>query len=254
MNRLGIRTLTVLLSLESSILFAADCTKCRCTTYPVEKSCEKCCILGERFDEAAQVLKQFLSKPNEIPKTLLDHSACVLVFPNVKKVGVGLGATYGRGVLVCRTGPKMDGGWGAPAMTTLDVGSLGVQLGELSTDYVILIPSQRAAVKILSGGLKLGADAAAVAGPTGAKTVGASRVNADLFIYSRAKGGLFAGASLGSASIELDNAANEAFFGKSIDGFQIVSGGEVPIPASADQLLDVLRKASPYSEKRPRKE
>jgi lipid-binding SYLF domain-containing protein len=54
---------------------------------------------------------------------------CVLVFPSVKKVAIGIGGSYGRGVLVCRKGTKMDGSWGAPVMYALDQGSLGIQLG-----------------------------------------------------------------------------------------------------------------------------
>ena len=68
----------------------------------------------------------------------------------------------------------MNGPWSAPAMYKLDVGSLGVQLGTSSTDYVILVQTKTGAQKILSGKLKMGADATAVAGPTGAKAVGAN--------------------------------------------------------------------------------
>ena len=121
--------------------------------------------IDDRLGTSAEVLRQILAKPDEIPQAYLNKAKCVLVFPSVKKVAVGIGGTYGRGVIVCRTGTNMTGPWSAPAMYKLDVGTLGVQLGTTSVDYVILVESQTGAQKILSGKMKMGADASAVAGP-----------------------------------------------------------------------------------------
>src|SRR5271163_5112757 len=153
--------------------------------------------IDDRLGQSAEVLNQMLLK-DAIPQAYLNKARCVLVFPGVKKVAVGIGGTYGRGVILCRTGNEMRGPWSAPAMYKLDVGSLGVQLGSSTTDYVLLVENKKSAIKVLSGKLKLGADATAVAGPTGAKAVGANDTNIDILTYSRAKGGLFAGAALGS--------------------------------------------------------
>lgn len=198
----------------------------------------------DRLSESAEVLRQ-MSKPSAIPPVVLNRAACVLVFPMVRKVGIGIGVTYGRGVLVCRKGANMDGRWSAPAMYRLNVGSLGVQLGSSATDYVLIVDTQRGALKILSGKLKLGADATAVAGPTGAKAVGANDPNIDMLTYSRAKGGLFAGASLGSASMDSDDDANKAIYGKDIDATQIIRSEPVPTTGSAQSIVDVLTKLSP---------
>jgi lipid-binding SYLF domain-containing protein len=201
--------------------------------------------IEDRVSESAQVLSQILSRPDAIPQALLDKSVCVLVFPAVKKVGVGIGVTYGRGVISCRSGTDMNGPWSAPAMYKLDVGSLGVQVGKSTTDYVLLVENKPSAIKILSGKLKLGADATAVAGPTGAKAVGANDVNFDILTYSRAKGGLFAGAALGSASMATDDDANKVVYGKDISATEIVrEGGVNPTPAGT-AFVNVLEKASP---------
>ena len=79
--------------------------------------------IDDRLGNSAEVLKQILAKPDEIPQSLLNRAVCVLVFPGVKKVAVGIGGTYGRGVIICRTGTNMTGPWSAPAMYKLDVGS-----------------------------------------------------------------------------------------------------------------------------------
>lgn len=201
--------------------------------------------VDDRLGNSTEVLRQFIAK-GAIPPHLLDKAVCVLVFPSVKKVAVGIGGTYGRGVLTCRSGANMRGHWSPPSMYSLDVGTLGVQLGTSSTDYVLLVMSETGANKVLSGKLKLGADASAVAGPTGAKAVGANDPNVDLLTYSRAKGGLFAGASLGSASMEADNDANQKLYGKPVDVQGIVRNGQVTTPASAQPLITLLEKETPH--------
>jgi SH3 domain-containing YSC84-like protein 1 len=200
---------------------------------------------AKRVDESTAVLKTILDK-QQIPKAVVDKAVCVLVYPGVKKVGIGLGVTYGRGLITCRTGAQMNGKWSAPAMYTVDTGSLGVQLGSSSTDYVLLVMTQRGADKILSGKLKLGADASAVAGPTDAKAVGFNDPNVDVLAYSQAKG-LFAGAALGSASMETDDDMNKELYGKQLSAVQIVRDGAVPVPPSGRDLVSFLDKMSPGS-------
>jgi lipid-binding SYLF domain-containing protein len=129
-------------------------------------------------------------------------------------------------------------------MYTLDTGSLGVQLGSTSTDYVLLIMTQRGADKVLSGKLKLGADASAVAGPNGAKAVGFNDPNVDVLTYSQAKG-LFAGAALGSASMASDDDMNKELYGKPLNAAQIVRDGAAPVPAAGKNLVNFLDKRSP---------
>src|SRR5277367_3312358 len=197
----------------------------------------------QRLAESTAVLKDINAK-SEIPQAAWDKAVCVLVYPSVKKVAIGFGQTYGRGVLVCRSGANMDGKWGAPIMYTLDTSSLGVQLGSSSTDYVLLIITQRGADKILSGKLKLGAGASAVAGPTGANAASFNDPNVDILSYSQSKG-LFAGASLGSASLESDDKVNAELYGKQIDAAAMVRDGTTPVPAPAQSLINLLKKISP---------
>ena len=201
--------------------------------------------IDDRLGNSAEVLKQILAKSDEIPQSLLNRAVCVLVFPSVKKVAVGVGGTYGRGVIICRSGVDMKGPWSAPAMYKIDVGTLGVQLGTSSTDYVLLVETKTGAEKILSGKLKLGAECSAVAGPTGAKAVGQNDPNVDVLTYSRAKGGLFAGASLGSAGLDTDDDANKTVYGKDITATSIVREGAVKATPAGQPLVNILTKASP---------
>ena len=194
----------------------------------------------QRLTESTAVLKTIAEK-SSIPNTAWSKTKCVMVYPSVKKVAIGFGQAYGRGVMVCRTGADMTGPWGAPIMYTLDTSSLGVQLGSSATDYVLLVITQRGADKILSGKLKLGAGASAVAGPTGANAAGFNDPNIDILSYSQSKG-LFAGASLGAASMASDDKMNAELYNKDIDGTQILRTEK--IPAAAQPLVAAVKAAA----------
>jgi len=199
---------------------------------------------AERLDNSAKVFQQILSDNKGLPKSVLDKAECVLIFPSVKKVAVGIGTSYGRGALVCRKGATMNGSWGDPAMYKLDQGSIGVQLGSTATDFVLLVMNQKGAEQILNGKTKLGSNASAAAGPGAqATSYNAEAMNVDVLTYSRSKG-LFAGVSLEGASMDGDNDANKNLYGKDMTPKEIVTGGAAA-PAAAKSLIDVLDNASP---------
>jgi lipid-binding SYLF domain-containing protein len=198
----------------------------------------------KRLANSAAVLQTILTEDNGLPKNILDKADCVLVFPSVKKVAFGIGSSYGRGALVCRKGASMNGAWGAPAMYSLDQGSIGLQLGSTATDFVLVVMNKKGAEQILNGKTKLGSNAAAAAGPTGAQATAysAADMNADILTYSRSKG-LFAGVSLEGASMDTDNDANKALYGKDISAKEIITGSE-PVVAAAKPLVDLLDRTS----------
>jgi lipid-binding SYLF domain-containing protein len=198
-----------------------------------------------RLANSATVLKEILGIPDSIPKDLLDKAECVIVFPSVKKVALGVGGSYGRGVLVCRTGQNFDGPWGSPAMYALEGGSIGFQVGGQATDYVLLVMNNRGAQSVLTSKVKLGADASAAAGPKG-RTAGAATdivMQAEILTYSRSRG-LFAGVSLEGSTLRSDGGANEEVYGREIDAKEIVLKG-APMPSAAKPLIDLLNKTSP---------
>src|SRR6266849_8471777 len=79
----------------------------------------------ERLANAGVVMEEVLTVPDNIPQELLEKAECVIVIPSMIRVAVGIGGSYGRGAMVCRTGPAFSGPWGAPAMYTLEGGSVG---------------------------------------------------------------------------------------------------------------------------------
>ena len=121
----------------------------------------------DRIENSGVVMKEILDVPDDIPQSLLDKAECVIIFPSVLKAAFGIGASYGRGVMTCRSGEEFEGPWGAPSMMALEGGSIGFQIGAQATDFVLLVMNDRGASSILSSKVKLGADASAAAGPKG---------------------------------------------------------------------------------------
>src|SRR5207253_8839446 len=111
----------------------------------------------KRLEESGVVLQEVLNIPDNIPHDLLEKAECVIVIPSVKQLAVGIGADYGRGAMVCRTGEKFRGPWGAPAMYALEGGSIGFQIGGEATDLILLVMNDRGMESILSSKVKLGA-------------------------------------------------------------------------------------------------
>src|SRR5438477_3236175 len=200
----------------------------------------------DRVKEAGVVLKEIINIPDDIPKDLFDRAECVVVLPSVKKFAIGLGGSYGRGVMSCRTGQHFTGPWSAPAMYALEGGNIGFQLGGQATDFVLLVMNPRGAESLMGSKVKLGADAAAAAGPKGRTATAATDVvmRAEILSYSRSRG-LFAGVSLEGSTLRPDNNANEKLYGKKLTVKEILREGKVGVPAAAHILDAELAKASP---------
>src|ERR1700730_10325324 len=113
----------------------------------------------ERLENSGVVMEEIMNTPENIPQEILEKAECVIVFPSVLKAAFGVGGSYGRGAMVCRSGADFKGPWGAPAMFALEGASVGFQLGGQATDLVLLVMNERGASSILSSKVKLGADA-----------------------------------------------------------------------------------------------
>ena len=200
----------------------------------------------ERLDECGLVMKEILGIPEGIPQNLLDKAECVAVMPRVKKAAFGIGGSYGKGALICRSGKEFDGPWGAPAMYRLEGMSIGFQIGGSATDFVLLVMNPKGVNSLIKSKVKLGADASAAAGPKG-RTSSAETdafMSAEILTYSRAKG-LFAGVSLTGSTLREDSDDNKGLYDQEISAKEIIIGAKVKIPDAAKGLTSVLQKQSP---------
>jgi len=208
-------------------------------------------VLGQKDEEkrlaqCTEVMGEILNIPEGIPHDLLNKAECVAVMPSVKKIAIGLGGSYGKGALICRTKDDFTGPWGTPAMYRLEGGSIGFQLGGTATDFVLLVMNPKGASSLISSKVKLGADASAAAGPKGRTTSAATdaAMTAEILSYSRSKG-LFAGVSLEGSTLREDSGANEKLFAQKVSAREIVLEGKVSTPPSAKPLAELLQAESP---------
>ena len=207
----------------------------------------------DRVKDAGEVLKEILNIPDDIPQDLLDKAECIVVLPSVKKGAFGIGGSYGRGVMICRSGLHYNGKWGAPALYALEGVSIGFQLGGQATDFVLLVMNPKGAKSLLTSKVKLGADASAAAGPKGRTAEGATDIvmNAEILSYSRNKG-LFAGVSLEGSTLRSDGSANQKLYGRKLTAKEIIRDGKVGIPGAAHELVSLLDSKSPVNKSDPK--
>jgi lipid-binding SYLF domain-containing protein len=191
----------------------------------------------ETLRNSTTVLKTMLDSKT-VPRDLLARANCIIVLPDVKKAGFLVGGSGGRGAMSCRRGKDFSGSWSAPAMYTIGGASIGLQVGGSSTDFIVLVMSEKGVDAVLQGKTKFGNDATVAAGPAGATssgTVGGS----DMLTYGRAKG-LFAGMSLGGATLSPDNDANQRLYGKAVTPKEIIVQNAVQITPAGQDLMSLF--------------
>ncbi len=203
----------------------------------------------DRMHNAGAVVQEILDIPDDIPQDTLDKARCVVVLPSVLKAAFIAGGSYGRGVMVCRTGKNFTGPWGAPAMYALEGGSFGLQIGGEATDFVILVMNNRGVDSLLHSKVKLGGDASIAAGPVG-RTAAADTdayMRSEMLSYSRARG-VFAGISLEGSTLRPDDDANHRVYGGGATAAKIITESKFEAPSAGKHLVSRMQKASPRLE------
>ncbi|MGB6947318.1 MAG: lipid-binding SYLF domain-containing protein [Bryobacteraceae bacterium] len=196
----------------------------------------------DRVSDAANVFQDIMNAPDHgIPQDILQRAQCVGIIPGVKKAGFIVGAKYGKGVMVCRTGR----GWSAPSTMIVEGGSFGFQIGAGETDVVLVVQNRDGERKLMQDKFTLGASAGAMAGPVGrtAQAETDAQLHAEILSYSRSRG-LFAGVDLSGATLRPDREDNRALYGPSVTQREILTGGVRP-PAAANQLYSELDRYAP---------
>ena len=164
-----------------------------------------------RAQRAARTLTEIMNVPDKaIPQELLAKAEAVAIFPNVIKAGFIIGGRGGSGVISRR----LPHGWSAPAFFNLGGGSIGLQIGASSTDFILLFMNDAALKGLLDDKFEIGGEGSVAAGPVGraASVSTNATLDAGIISYSRSKG-LFAGLELKGVVINPDNDDNEAVYG-----------------------------------------
>jgi len=195
--------------------------------------------LVERLQDAQAVVTQIMAAPDKgIPSSILSGATCLAVIPSFKKAAFVVGAQYGQGVATCRT----ERGWSAPVFVQLAGGSFGFQIGGQATDLIIVAMNQQGLQDMLKNKFKIGADAAASAGPVGRNAQAGTdwKMNAELLTYSRSKG-LFAGIDLDGTVLSQNEADTRVVYGTAIP-FETILKGNQATPEEARPFVRTVAK------------
>src|SRR5271155_5020229 len=181
--------------------------------------------LDERLENSRVIINEIMKTPDQgIPSAIMKQATCVAVVPGLKKGAFVFGGSYGQGVVTCRTGH----GWSAPAFIRMAGGSFGLQIGGQETDLVLVAINDSGMQDLLKSKFKIGADAAAAAGPVGRNTQASTnwKLNAEFLTYSRSKG-LFAGIDLDGTVLSQNADETRALYGTDVQFQQILGGKQV---------------------------
>lgn len=199
---------------------------------------------AKRALRSAEVIDSILLAPDKsIPAELLAEAHGIAVIPNMIKGAFVAGGRYGKGLASAR---DENGEWGTPTYVDIGGGSFGLQIGVEATDLILVFTEPDGLAQMLKDNLKLGADAAAVAGPVGRHLEAGSNFTFDspIYAYSRNKG-VFAGVSLDGSIISIDDSANHAVYGDGVTGTDIVVKRSVPANAVTEPFLEALERHIP---------
>jgi SH3 domain-containing YSC84-like protein 1 len=136
--------------------------------------------------------------------------------------------------------------WSTPAFLTITGGSVGLQIGVRATDLVLVIQNRRGLENLVRNEWKVGAGAAATAGPVGRDAQAATdiQLRAEILSYSRSRG-LFAGATLDGSTIRQDEDANGRFYGEKFTTRQVVFDNKAKAPEATVPWFQALMKFVP---------
>ena len=201
---------------------------------------QKDSALDTRINDSAQVIKEIMATPEGgVPKSIIDKTTCLAIIPSVKKAAFIVGGSYGQGVVTCRTAH----GWSGPVFIRLGGGSVGFQIGGQATDLVLVAVNDKGLQDLLHSKFKIGADAAAAAGPVGRNASASTDIllKAELLSYSRSRGA-FAGIDLNGASI-LQNVDDTNKLYGAPHSFTDILHGTVETPDSARSFVTQIEQS-----------
>lgn len=196
---------------------------------------------GRVVEELADAT-EVLSEMNSVPLEQRQRARCVVVVPSLVRAAFILGGRHGEGVASCR----VANAWSGPDFVTITGGSAGPQIGVESSDFVMLVMSERGITQLFRSSFALGADVSASAGPVGgaAQAGTDATITAEILTYARSRG-LFAGAELSGAVVKQDGDALAAVY-TTPDVHAILVGDAVP-PKEGATFVARLESAFPTS-------
>jgi len=206
--------------------------------FPGPAAAEQAMDARHLMEKAQLTLETFAKAPEmEGFRNLVRNARGVFIAPQVLKGAFVLGVSGGSGVFLSRD--RLKGQWAGPAFYTIGSVSFGLQIGGDASEVVLLAMTDRGVNALLETSAKLGADAAAAAGPVGiGAAASTANLSADIVSFSRSKG-LFFGLSVDGAIVKTREDLNDAYYGGIVTPTDILLKRSVANPQSG-RLLEII--------------
>lgn len=197
----------------------------------------------QKLDASVRVIDEFGKLRESIPKQLMQKTEGIIIIPGLINAGFVLGGKRGKGVAMVKND---NGTWSNPVFLTMTGGSFGLQGGIQSVDLVLVFLNKTSLLDIGKSSFTLGGDISVAAGPVGRTSSAGTdyKLESEVYSYSQSKG-LFFGISLSGSSLDIDQKANNSFYGDGDDAaalFANKKASAVPAVKTLKQSLNNLYK------------
>lgn len=215
-------------------------------------------LAGEIVGRVIRVIKDLVSERGKrVPPEILQKAAGIVIIPNLVKAGFVPGGRHGAGLLMVSENDE----WSPPIFLSITGGDIGTEIEIPSADLVLFFTSRDTVDRLKEGGsLVLGIDASIQAGPTG-PIDGSPEKETEIFVYSRSEEP--EAISLTGSTLAFDRDTTLSFYEEGIedtarayygkeqrltqDLLSIDERGRIDIPEAAEDLQELLKKASDRS-------
>ena len=191
-------------------------------------------------EDSAALAKSLLTDPKwSAYQAHFTRAKAVVLAPDVIRAGIVVGGSAGQCLIVVRE--ANTGGWSAPSFCAMGEATVGIQIGFEKLEVMLLIMTQGALDRIVSGTVTLGGEAGISMGLVGSTIETATTLNLDYDILAFARGqGFYGGVTIDGGYIGPDKAYNHAYYGRRITARDILYANTVDT-SRADVLLSALR-------------
>lgn len=200
-----------------SIVFAATATLVFCMSHSTALAKDE----AKRVGSAVRALKEISGiQKNVIPPALIKSANAIVIIPGAAKNDFMVPGRNAAGVLLVN---DKEGKWSNPVFVTLSGGTLGWQIVGDPMDIVLVFKNKERVDAIMKDKLNIDAKVKMVPGPLGKTRKAAVKENQKTEINSYVRShGEFVDVSVASSTVQIDNAANDGFYGK-----QKLSAGDI---------------------------
>jgi lipid-binding SYLF domain-containing protein len=197
--------------------------------------------MEDRVQHALEVLKRNQLSSDPVPQELYEKAKGIAICW-ADQGGFIVGGLGGEGIVIVHdTRYLYANAYRPPIAINIAGGSLGVQIGATTTEFIILLNTDDAVTKFTTEG-HVNWDATAT-GTNGPKTDRESETDLDLghraIVVYRASGGLYGGTTFGGNSIYAKDSIDEAAYGNGVSIRDIING-RAGYPAYTRKLYRML--------------